>query len=167
MLEFLWKPLMPHLTLMGLILDFSGIAIILIENFLPKTSKDISDWLSKLTYVGFTRRLEVPVIFTYDALYKYIFIPMFIYFVIGSFYDFESVKNIVTDKWDFIKIILIFVAYYMGYMMVALIFIWWVLPLLFIFSSKVIYKDKPLSGVGFMLIIIGIWLNIPQILYKA
>jgi len=167
MLEFLLGPLIPHLTIIGLLFDVAGIAIILVENFLPEMKNKIDDWLSTLTYVGFTRRLETPIIFTYDALCKYIFIPMFIYFVIASFYGFEIVKNIVKDKWDFFEIILIFVSYFMGYMMFALLFIWWALPLLFVFSSKFVYKNKSLSGVGFMLIIIGILFNIPQILYES
>ena len=164
MFEHLWNPLIPHLTVIGFTLDVAGVLIIVLENFCPKYSIKIDHWLSQISYMGFTSRLESPLFFTYDAFYKYLFIPAFIFFVIASFYDIENVKKIIDNKWDFFIVLLTFLSYFMGYMLVALVFIWWILPILFIFSSKVMYKNKPLTGCGFMLVIIGMALTLPQIL---
>ena len=163
MLRELWEPISSHVTAIGFAIDIVGILIILIENFSPKATNLINEWLSKISYMGFTERLERPILCTINATYMYLFIPAFIYFVIGSFYDFEMIKSIIEDKWNFLEVLLKFFGFFFGYLLVSLVFIWWIIPLLYVFSSKFIYKNKPLSGVGFMLIIFGIVLNLPQI----
>ncbi|WP_370232688.1 hypothetical protein [Neptunomonas phycophila] len=164
MFNLLLEPIYPHLTAFGLALDFGGILIVLIVNFLPRYAVKIDNWLSDISYVSFTGRLEKPFFITYDSFYKYLFLPSFIYFAVASIYDFEFAKSMITDKKDFIFVIILFVAYFMGYMMAALLLIWWVIPLLYVFSSKVIYKDKPLEGCGFMLVVLGCAITMPQLM---
>jgi len=162
MFNHLWELLIPHITIIGLSFDVVGILIIFLENFFPKLASKVDRWLSELSYVSFTRRLEAPLIFSYNAFYQYLFIPTFLYFLVAVFYDYEMVEGIINDKRDFINIIIYFLMYFTGYIMVALLTVWLILPLLFIFCSKVIYKEKPLSGTGFMLIILGILITIPN-----
>lgn len=161
MFNYLWEPLIPHITAIGLVFDVVGILVILLENFFPVAALKIDKWLADISYSGFTERLSKPLFFSYDTFYKYCFIPTFLYFLVAVFYDFEMVEGIIKDKGEFIVIIATFLGYFVGYITVALIFISWIIPLLYLFSSQVIYKNKPLSGTGFMLIIIGVAMNIP------